>query len=84
MCAELGVGSDSIEYIAPCSPLQQGIVSRALTDTRGLYFNQIELRLQEEVSLDGMREAWDELVALEPILRSVPWRSYESHDSRCI
>ena len=70
VCQELGVTSGEIEYIAPCSPLQQGIVSKALTDGSGIYFNSIEMRLDDNASATRLEDAWDKLVASNPILRT--------------
>lgn len=72
VCRELGLGPDEIEYIAPCSPLQQGIIFKAIGDEgSGAYFNSFELRLGNEVSLEKVRMAWISLVDSHAILRSM-------------
>ncbi|KAF4461096.1 hypothetical protein FALBO_12088 [Fusarium albosuccineum] len=72
VCRSLNVEATNIDYIAPCSPLQQGIISRSLTsDQQGAYFNVFELRLRRDTSADLLREAWEDLVQLEAILRTV-------------
>lgn len=72
VCRELGVSPDDIEYIALCSPLQQGIISKALTDeTRGAYFNSFVLTVDRTASIERVREAWDRLIDANAILRTV-------------
>lgn len=69
---ELGVATDMIEYIAPCSPLQEGILAKSLTgDSRGSYFNTFVLDLSETVPVSNLISAWGELISSEPILRTI-------------
>jgi amino acid adenylation domain-containing protein len=68
VCGELGVTPDQIEYIAPCSPLQQGMISRAEID--GAYFNTFRFQLAREVSPQLLRQAWQKTVDALPILRT--------------
>ncbi|KAL6854736.1 NRPS [Amphichorda felina] len=70
-CRELGTSPSNIEYIAPCSPLQEGIISKALTlGEKGAYFNSFELSLGPTLQPAKIRQAWDDLIASEPILRT--------------
>ncbi|UNI17970.1 NRPS [Purpureocillium takamizusanense] len=72
VCRELDVTAEDIEYIAPCSPLQQGIISKALTDESGsAYFNSFVLTVDESTSIPRVREAWERLVNANAILRTV-------------
>ncbi|KAJ4310768.1 non-ribosomal peptide synthetase nps2 [Fusarium piperis] len=71
VCRSLGVKPADIEYIAPCSPLQQGIISRSMTnDQRGVYFNTFELNLHQGTSVGLLRRAWEDLIESEAILRT--------------
>lgn len=71
-CQELGVRLEEIEYIAPCSPLQQGMLSKSLTsEVEGSYFNTFELRLRPHVSIERLEAAFQKLIASEAILRTV-------------
>ncbi|RSL79006.1 hypothetical protein CEP51_007720 [Fusarium floridanum] len=71
VCRSLGVKPADIEYIAPCSPLQQGIISRSMTsDQRGVYFNTFELKLHRDTSVGLLRRAWEDLIESEAILRT--------------
>ncbi|KAM5371350.1 hypothetical protein ACJZ2D_008048 [Fusarium nematophilum] len=70
-CRSLGVNPSDIEYIAPCSPLQQGIISRSMTsDQKGAYFNTFELKLRNSTSAALLRQAWEDLLQSEAILRT--------------
>lgn len=70
-CRQLNVKLGDIEYIAPCSSLQQGILSKSLTSKiEGSYFNTFELRLHPGVSVEKLRAAFEDLVASEAILRT--------------
>lgn len=71
-CNELNVEPADIEYIAPCTPLQEGIISKSLVlEESGAYFNTFTLNLRLDVSETQLQNAWDTLIADEPVLRSV-------------
>ncbi|ROT43822.1 N-(5-amino-5-carboxypentanoyl)-L-cysteinyl-D-valine synthase [Sodiomyces alkalinus F11] len=67
---ELRLDQDDIEYIAPCTPLQEGMLSRSLSQADEAYFVTFRLQLQEMVSLDRLRMAWEKLVSSHSILRT--------------
>ncbi|KAK7398708.1 hypothetical protein QQX98_011907 [Neonectria punicea] len=70
-CRGLGVKPADIEYIAPCSPLQQGIISRTMTsELQDVYFNTFQLELSETTSAELLRVSWEQLVQSEAILRT--------------
>ncbi|PNY25589.1 Nonribosomal peptide synthetase [Tolypocladium capitatum] len=80
VCHELGVGPGDIEYIAPCSPLQQGIISKAMTDeTKGGYFNSFELQLDDSASVSRVRQAWSRLIESHAVLRSTFVNTPDGH-----
>lgn len=67
----LNAGQDAIEYIAPCTPLQEGMVTIALTSNpRGAYFASFELRLSDAVDLLLLRDSWTRLIGRYAILRT--------------
>lgn len=68
----LGVNPDQIEYIAPCSALQQGIISRARSgpEHRDTYFNAFHFRLDSTISIQKLRNAWSTAVSNNAILRT--------------
>jgi amino acid adenylation domain-containing protein len=67
-CRELGVLPGEIEYIAPCSPLQQGMISRVSRDSA--YFNTFQLILHPGVSAEEMRSALQRTFDAYPVLRT--------------
>ncbi|KAL7800773.1 non-ribosomal peptide synthetase, siderophore synthesis [Trichoderma afarasin] len=70
-CSVLHVQGEDIEYIAPCSALQQGIISKSVTDEiRGTYFNSFVLGLSDAAAEERVKAAWTELIASESILRT--------------
>ncbi|PNP55866.1 hypothetical protein THARTR1_04086 [Trichoderma harzianum] len=70
-CSVIHIQGADIEYIAPCSALQQGIISKSVTDEiRGTYFNSFVLSLSSDASEERVKAAWTELVASESILRT--------------
>ncbi|KFA74305.1 hypothetical protein S40288_03720 [Stachybotrys chartarum IBT 40288] len=71
VCRELGIKPGDIEYIAPCSPLQQGIVSKAMTtEGQDAYFNSFRMLLENHVSRDRLRQMWAHLQSSQAILRT--------------
>ncbi|SPQ23502.1 f6d849f0-5d2a-406a-9775-7b47ea01da8c [Thermothielavioides terrestris] len=68
VCRELGITPAEVEYIAPCSPLQQGMISRSATENA--YFNTFRLILDPGVSPERLRAAFQRAVDGLPILRT--------------
>ncbi|TFB02754.1 Hydroxamate-type ferrichrome siderophore peptide synthetase [Trichoderma ghanense] len=79
-CSALHVGVEDVEYIAPCSALQQGIISKSVTDEiRGTYFNSFVLNLDDGISEQQVKAAWTKLVASEAILRTAFVKTTEGY-----
>lgn len=77
---ELGVDPADIEYIAPCSPLQEGMISRSnMPVTKGAYFNTFRYQLSEQVSSTRLRKAWLGLVESCSVLRTRFIRTAEGY-----
>ncbi|KAF3761419.1 hypothetical protein M406DRAFT_108748 [Cryphonectria parasitica EP155] len=71
VCRTLGIGPDQIEYLAPCSALQQGMISRSRTEGKKCaYFNTFRFALAEGVSLSKIRAAWEQLIRNNAVLRT--------------
>ncbi len=63
MCAALGITLDQIEYIAPCSALQQGMISRSMgEESTGFYFNSIKFNLQGGIDIVKLKDSWQEVI----------------------
>ncbi|KAM0279736.1 hypothetical protein ACHAQH_004427 [Verticillium albo-atrum] len=61
---------DEVEYISPCTPLQEGMLSRTFTKGEESYFVAFRLKLSNDVDASQLRKSWDRLVARHPILRT--------------
>ncbi|ETS78594.1 hypothetical protein PFICI_10656 [Pestalotiopsis fici W106-1] len=70
-CSKLQTTKANIEYIAPCTALQEGMLSRALaSESQSTYFNTFQIRLGPDASIARMRVAWDKVMADNAILRT--------------
>ncbi|KAI0878672.1 putative non-ribosomal peptide synthetase [Hypoxylon argillaceum] len=71
VCRTLEVKTTEVEYIAPCTPLQQGIIARSKTREAQLaYFNQFKLSLDYDVSIPRLKAALGRVIASYSILRT--------------
>jgi amino acid adenylation domain-containing protein len=70
ICVELGVESVDVETLAPCTPVQEGMIYRYLESECSLYFNKFEFRLDERVDTEKLLAAWNRVVAWLQILRT--------------
>ncbi|KAK4245111.1 non-ribosomal peptide synthetase [Corynascus novoguineensis] len=68
VCRELSLMPDQIDYIAPCSPLQQGMISRSATESA--YFNSFQFVLSPNVSTGRLRDALQKTIDTLPVLRT--------------
>lgn len=65
VCKELKVQREDIEYVAPCTGLQAGMIAR-----REYYYNIFRFKLAQGVKAYKLVRAWDEVVKTYPILRT--------------
>lgn len=72
VCRELAVAHEEVEYIVPCTSIQQGMISRALAGGQNgsAYFNSFRFRLGEGTSVEKLREAWQVAIERHGILRT--------------
>ena len=65
----------NIEALAPCTPLQQGMIARFLDSENAVYFNTFLFGLKrdgcEKSSIHKIRDAWESTFSLTQILRTV-------------
>ncbi|PNS17152.1 Nonribosomal peptide synthetase 2 [Sphaceloma murrayae] len=64
----LSLGVQDIEKLAPCTPLQQGILFRSQSTEDGLYFNRFLFDVQV-ANLGRLRKAFEQLIRSTEILR---------------
>ncbi|KAF2019676.1 nonribosomal peptide synthetase-like protein 2 [Aaosphaeria arxii CBS 175.79] len=65
------VDAREISALAPCTPLQQGMIARSLESENGLYFNTFRFNLAQSVNLEKLQTAWEEVFYETQILRTV-------------
>ncbi len=65
----------TVEDIYPLTPMQSGMVFHSLVDgAAGTYLNQVRLRLSGVTDPERLAQAWQEVIAATPVLRSrVVW-----------
>ncbi|KAF2843129.1 nonribosomal peptide synthetase 2 [Patellaria atrata CBS 101060] len=59
-----------IESVAPCTPLQQGIISRSLENDKPLYFNTFHFNLDIEINIHTLHTSWQSVYNSIQILRT--------------
>ncbi|KAI1369753.1 putative non-ribosomal peptide synthetase [Xylaria arbuscula] len=70
-CEILEIEKAEVEYIAPCTPLQQGIIARSRAQkTQSAYFNQFHLLLKPGVSINRLKAAFNHIIKSCSILRT--------------
>jgi amino acid adenylation domain-containing protein len=75
----LKVTSSDIESIAPCTPLQQGMISKTLESDDPMYFASFRYRLAANVQLDQLKSAWVTTLEHLQILRTRFIQTDEGH-----
>ncbi|OTB14662.1 hypothetical protein K445DRAFT_62386 [Daldinia sp. EC12] len=71
VCRTLGIDKADVEYIAPCTPLQEGMITRSKTvRIQSAYFNEFHIHLESGVSVDRLRSCWDSAFTEYAVLRT--------------
>ncbi|KAG9237778.1 peptide synthetase [Amylocarpus encephaloides] len=70
ICQDLGVEARDIEGVAPCTPVQEGMIFRFLEHEGSLYFNKFAFRLDENIDVKSLKDAWKRVVDACEILRT--------------
>ncbi|KAI0420993.1 putative non-ribosomal peptide synthetase [Xylaria grammica] len=71
VCGILEVHTTEVEYIAPCTPLQHGIIARSKArEAQFAYFNQFQLCLNSDVRIDRLKASLSRIITAYPILRT--------------
>lgn len=66
----IGITTQSIEDMAPCTPLQAGMIARFLESAEHPYCSLFRFELKPEVDLEQLRQAWSETQAAVQLLRA--------------
>ncbi|KAI1370601.1 hypothetical protein F4677DRAFT_348435 [Hypoxylon crocopeplum] len=79
-CKTLQVDKADVEYIAPCTPLQEGMITRSKApETQLSYFNQFWIDLDAQVPIDRLRGCLDEMFTECAILRTAFLATTDGH-----
>jgi NRPS condensation-like uncharacterized protein/aryl carrier-like protein len=65
-----GVIGRDVEKIAPCTPLQEGIIYHFLSSTTPLYCSSFTFELDSQVNLDSLQNAWSQAQQQVQMLRA--------------
>jgi amino acid adenylation domain-containing protein len=60
----------SLERVLPASPMQEALVSEMIRTSYKAYFNHDVLKLSKDVNLERLKQAWYNVIAASPILRT--------------
>ncbi|KAH7078060.1 hypothetical protein BKA63DRAFT_410193 [Paraphoma chrysanthemicola] len=74
-----GISTSDIDALAPCTPLQQGMIAKYLDSDNGLYFNTFHFVLSNKVDLRRLQAAWKSGFNVFRILRTVFINTEEGH-----
>ena len=66
----VGVLDSDVEKIAPCTPLQEGIIYHYLSSTTPLYCSSFTFELDSSINIEALREAWDQAQRETQMLRA--------------
>ncbi|EWC46204.1 hypothetical protein DRE_04582 [Drechslerella stenobrocha 248] len=70
VCSKTGLGETDIERIMPCTPLQEGMIARALHADVPLYYNTFRFKVRQDTTPEKLRGAWQAVVDRTDILRT--------------
>lgn len=71
VCKTLAISiDDGLDRIAPCTPLQEGIISRSLRSETPIYFEKFHFKLSETVEIDRLKHAWAQVITSTEMLRT--------------
>ena len=61
---------DGVDFVAPCTALQEGIISRTLKNEKPIYYAEFRFDLEQNVDLNRLRLACERVLANAQILRT--------------
>lgn len=70
VCRALQLSGNNVEGFAPCTPLQEGIISRSLSSDTPLYFEEFCFELSPETDISRLKYAWTKAMASIQVLRT--------------
>ncbi|KAI8964463.1 acetyl-CoA synthetase-like protein [Daldinia sp. FL1419] len=80
VCRTLNIDKSEVEYIAPCTALQEGMITRSKAPgVQSAYFNQFQIFLDTQVSISRLKSCWDSVFIEYPVLRTTFFPTAEGH-----
>jgi amino acid adenylation domain-containing protein len=70
VCQELDVEAKFVECVAPCTPVQEGMIFRFMENEDALYFNKFSFRIDESVDVEKLWKAWESVIKYAQVLRT--------------
>lgn len=70
VCRALRLSGENVEGFAPCTPLQEGIISRALSSDTPLYFEEFCFELSPKTDTNRLKYAWTKVMSSIQVLRT--------------
>ncbi|RPB02033.1 hypothetical protein L873DRAFT_1788049 [Choiromyces venosus 120613-1] len=67
---QLTLDPGDVESIAPCTALQEGMIARFLDSEKPLYYNSLLMVINSPNDIDGIRNAWSQVISSTGILRT--------------
>ncbi|KAJ5591736.1 uncharacterized protein N7459_002105 [Penicillium hispanicum] len=70
VCEQLGISPETVQYLRPCTPVQNGMLALFTTSHGKTYFNEITLKLPTPLDKELLKNAWSKVVARHEMLRT--------------
>jgi len=84
VCKTLHLGHQDIQYILPCTPLQEGMLARYSSSDEKLYFNTFLYDVSSIYSESQVYEAWVKIINLYDILRTCFLQTEDGYAQICV
>ncbi|KAJ5660247.1 hypothetical protein N7507_006698 [Penicillium longicatenatum] len=68
--AKIGVTENDVEQIAPCTPLQEGIIYHFLSNATPMYCSSFSFELHSSIDLDRLKVSWQQAQSQVQMLRA--------------
>ncbi|KAK6340843.1 hypothetical protein TWF696_009162 [Orbilia brochopaga] len=70
ICTKLRLREGDIENVMPCTPLQEGMIARAMHADAPLYYNTFVFKIPQNITGEQLQRAWQKVVDRTDILRT--------------
>ncbi|KAJ5918982.1 hypothetical protein N7466_009925 [Penicillium verhagenii] len=77
--ASIGIPGTDVQQIAPCTPLQEGIIYHFLSSDKPMYCSSFGFELKDSVNLDKLKASWEQAQSQVQMLRARFWPSPDGY-----